>query len=109
MYSYRTVPHCDETEWYDAAGHRETWRDMVRLQNTGLYPASFASIGVPVVMIHGDHDPHPGRSTFDCLRAFMPHMEYVELPCCGHYPWWEEFGREAFFGVLRDRLARGSS
>lgn len=108
VYSYQTIPHTDETEWYDARGHRESWDDMLRLQRTGVYPAAFSSIGVPVLMLHGDHDPHPGWSTFDCLRSAMPQTQYVELARCGHYPWWEHFARDEFFGVLHDWLVQHS-
>jgi pimeloyl-ACP methyl ester carboxylesterase len=106
VYSYQLTVHADETEWYDAAGHRESWNDMLRLQQSGVYPAAFSSIGAPTIMMHGDHDPHPGRSTFDCLRTVMPQLEYMGLLRCGHYPWWESFARDAFFSTLRDWLAQ---
>jgi len=106
VYSYELTAHADETEWYDAAGCHESWDDMLHLQQSGVYPAAFSSIRVPTIMVHGDHDPHPGLSTFDCLRAVMPHLEYVELLRCGHYPWWESFARDGFFSILRDWLAQ---
>jgi pimeloyl-ACP methyl ester carboxylesterase len=105
VYSYELAPHADETEWYDARGHRESWADMLRLQQSGVYPAEFRSVRAPVLMLHGDYDPHPGQSTFACLRAVMPQLEYVELERCGHYPWWESSAHDAFFEVLRGHLA----
>ena len=105
VYSYALMPHRDETEYYDARGQRETWRDMLRLQREGRYPAAFSGVDVPVLMLHGVHDPHPGRSIHETLRAVMPHMEYVELPCCGHYPWWEVHAAGAFYDALRLWLA----
>jgi pimeloyl-ACP methyl ester carboxylesterase len=50
----------DETVWLDARGHRESWDDMLRLQASGAYPAAFAAVTCPVLMLHGDADPHPG-------------------------------------------------
>ncbi|HEU4395585.1 MAG TPA: alpha/beta hydrolase, partial [Planctomycetota bacterium] len=40
--------------------HRESWEDMLRLQAEGVYPAAFATIVRPVLMLHGADDPHPG-------------------------------------------------
>jgi pimeloyl-ACP methyl ester carboxylesterase len=85
----------------DEAGNRETWEDVLRLQREGTEPERFRSIRVPVIMLHGDTDPHPGPSTRDTLRAFVPQLEYVEFERCGHQPWVERRAREAFLGTLR--------
>lgn len=44
----------------DAQAHYETSHGMMRLQAEGAYPAAFAAIKVPVLMIHGTFDLHPG-------------------------------------------------
>ncbi len=105
LYSFDLLPHIDETEWYDSRGQRESWSDMLRLQQTGVYPAAFAAIQAPVLLLHGDADPHPGRRVASSLQAVLPRLEYVELPRCGHYPWWERHAREAFYRTLSDWLA----
>ena len=91
----------------DAKGHRESWADMLRLQAAGVYPAAFASIHCPVLMLHGAYDPHPGAMVRDGLRACIPHLEYQEFERCGHSPWVEEHARGAFLsrarGWLEDR------
>lgn len=84
----------------DAMAHDETWADMSRLQRDGTYPAAFASIGVPVLMLHGEADPHPGRMTSEDLRRYIPHLEYRELQNCGHSPWQERQARPVFFEML---------
>ena len=84
----------------DAQGHDETWADMVRLQNAGVYPARFAAIAVPGLMLHGDADPHPGCLIRGELRPSLPQLEYQELQKCGHSPWRERQARRAFFEAL---------
>ncbi len=84
----------------DAKGHEETWADMLRLQAEGVYPAVFEAIGVPVVMLHGDDDPHPGEMIRDQLAAVMPQLEYTSWPRCGHYPWLEKAVTADFYTVL---------
>ncbi len=85
----------------DEAGHVETWNDVLRQQREGLEPQSFRNIQAPVLMIHGDTDPHPGAATRDVLRRFIGHLEYVELERCGHEPWRERHAREAFLKTIR--------
>lgn len=106
MPSYFVDPITMETEdlWYDGRGHDETWQDMLRLQETGEHPAAFGRIRVPVLMVHGSEDPHPGTSIRASLKPYLPHLEYVELKDCGHYPWLERAAREPFFESLREWL-----
>lgn len=89
----------------DERARRETWDDMVRLQNEGVYPQAFAAIRAPVLMLHGDYDPHPGDMIRDGLKPHLPQLEYQELPRCGHYPWRERGARDEFFARLRRWLA----
>lgn len=95
----------DDVAGVDALAHEQTWEDMVRLQRDGIYPGAFAAIGAPVLMLHGDADPHPGRLISKDLRAHIPHLEYRELPKCGHSPWLERQARQIFFETLKAWLA----
>ena len=105
VYGYDVEEDAGEVAVVDATAHEETWADMVRLQRDGVYPAAFAAIGVPALMIHGDADPHPGRLISEDLRTYMPHLEYQELPMCGHSPWLERQARQAFLETLTTWLA----
>ncbi len=96
----------EETATADALAHEQTWADMMRLQRDGTYPAAFAAITSPVLMLHGAHDPHPGRLTRDDLRKYIPHLEYQELAQCGHSPWLERQARAPFFAALNAWLRR---
>jgi pimeloyl-ACP methyl ester carboxylesterase len=59
---------------------------MVCLQAEGVYPAAFASIRVPVLMVHGSLDPHPGQLIHASLKRYLSQPEYREWDHCGHYP-----------------------
>lgn len=86
---------------FDMRAHTETWDDMLRLQKEEVYPAAFAAIGSPVLMLHGDYDPHPGRMIRASLEPYLPHLEYHEWERCGHQPWRERAICAEFFAVLR--------
>jgi pimeloyl-ACP methyl ester carboxylesterase len=90
----------------DAQGHDETWQDVLRLQREGLEPSRFSAIDAPVMLIHGDTDPHPGASTRELLKAHLPQLEYLEFERCGHEPWRELYARDQFLATLRIWLNR---
>jgi pimeloyl-ACP methyl ester carboxylesterase len=95
-----------ESAGFDRRANEETWADMVRLQQEGVYPAAFAAVRGPVLMLHGADDPHPGRMILNSLGRYMPQIEYREWERCGHHPWREAEVRDEFLGVLRDWLSR---
>ena len=105
IYGYDIDEAANDLTVVDAVAHEETWADLIRLQNEGVYPAAFAAIACPVLMLHGEADPHPGRCTSEDLRPYIPHLEYRELPKCGHSPWLERQAREEFFEILRAWIA----
>ncbi len=84
----------------DAAAHEQTWSDMLRLQAAGVYPQAFAAIDAPVLMLHGNDDPHPGAMIRDCLKPYLPQLEYHSWDRCGHYPWLEKAARKDFYAKL---------
>jgi pimeloyl-ACP methyl ester carboxylesterase len=106
-YSYDLASAGERSAACDARAHRETWQDMVRRQERGVYPAAFSAIEEPVLMLHGVHDPHPGRMIRDNLLRSIPQLAYQEWRKCGHYPWLERAASQEFYAVLRDWLARG--
>jgi pimeloyl-ACP methyl ester carboxylesterase len=99
--SFDLIASEDETVLCDERAHEETWADMLRLQGEGVYPVAFANIKAPVVMLHGAHDPHPGRMIFERLRRYMPQLEYVEFERCGHYPWLEKAAKTDFYSTIK--------
>ncbi len=91
---------------FDVVGHDASWDDMMRLQSDGTYPAAYSAIACPVLMLHGEQDPHPGHMIRDSLTPHVPQLQYVELDQCGHYPWLERHARDRFYEVVRDWLAQ---
>jgi pimeloyl-ACP methyl ester carboxylesterase len=84
----------------DARAFEETWNDMLRLQQEGVYPTAFAGIGEPVLMLHGAADPHPGEMVRRTLQRYLPQLEYREWEKCGHFPWAERRARAEFFRTV---------
>jgi pimeloyl-ACP methyl ester carboxylesterase len=106
IYCFDPLASPQEEDTIDAQANEETWEDMLRLQTEGIYPAAFAAIKVPVLMVHGTFDPHPGRLIMQSLQPFLLQLDYRELERCGHYPWLEKATADAFFSIVRDWLDR---
>jgi len=98
-------PFPDSGTEFDPNGHMETWLDAMRLQSERIEPASFTSIACPVTLIQGREDPHPGQMIYDDLKPYIPQLEYVELPECGHEPWLEKFARTEFVQLIHQILS----
>ena len=104
VYSHDLIAADDETEIYDAGAHEQTWADMVHLQETGVYPAAFAKIDAPAIMLHGADDPHPGPLILAALKPHLPQLQYRQWDRCGHYPWLEKAVQREFYAALRQWL-----
>jgi pimeloyl-ACP methyl ester carboxylesterase len=89
---------------FDPVGHDGSWGDMIGLQEGGTYPAAHAAITCPVLMLHGDRDPHPGEMIRDSLKPHLPQLKFVKLAQCGHYPWLERHARARFYEKAREWL-----
>ena len=85
----------------DALAHEEAWTDKLHLDRNGGYPVASSAIRVPVLMLHGAVDPHPGRRISEHLRRCIPDLEYLELPKCGHTPWLAAQEKQIFFDTLQ--------
>ncbi|VTR67709.1 hypothetical protein DESC_610292 [Desulfosarcina cetonica] len=109
--TYEPLPIDDASlapEPFDMQGHKETWQDMLRSQEKGIYPQSFTSVKVPTIMLHGADDPHPGSMIWDTLKRYIPHLQYHEFPRCGHDPEIEKHAKDDFFAVLSSWLKEHS-
>ena len=99
-------PDKEEFEPFDIVAHEETWNDMARLQAHGVYPGAFEAIESPVLMLHGQYDPHPGKMIRDSLLPYIPRLQYHEYEDCGHSPWLEKAARDVFFSGVCEWLER---
>jgi pimeloyl-ACP methyl ester carboxylesterase len=109
LYDFDLLPDVQPPQFnenFDVQAHLETWQDMVRLQEQGVYPVAFSIIESPVLMLHGADDPHPGQMIRDSLLPYLPQLVYHELPRCGHRPWFERHARKEFFSVMQEWLSR---
>jgi pimeloyl-ACP methyl ester carboxylesterase len=107
IYDYDAQTMDEQMEYvepFDQRAYVETWRDMLKLQEDGVYPAAFSTIKSPILMLHGAYDPHPGQMIYGSLKAHVPQLEYQEFKNCGHSPWKEKQAADEFFMVMANWL-----
>jgi len=81
------------------------WPGFVALRDKpGFLKEEFSHIKCPVVVIHGEYDPHPIEGIRPFLEECLDDVRFYILPECGHYPWIERRAREDFFKVLKDEI-----
>lgn len=102
LQGYSTIvdPYSNPGTRLDPAGHSETWADAMRLQTEEIEPCRFESISCPVTLIQGREDPHPGELIYADLKPYIPQLEYIEIPQCGHEPWLELHARNEFLELV---------
>jgi pimeloyl-ACP methyl ester carboxylesterase len=83
----------------------KVWSDYVALRDrSGFLKSEFSRIKIPVVVIHGEYDPHPIEGIRPFLESCLDNVRFYTLPECGHYPWIERHAREQFFEILKKEI-----
>ncbi|MBD3402577.1 alpha/beta fold hydrolase [candidate division GN15 bacterium] len=84
---------------------KAVWADFVALRDTpGALEREFSRISAPVLVLHGEYDPHPIEGIRPMLERCLSDIRFVILSQCGHYPWQEKHARARFFELLRAEL-----
>ena len=96
----------DEPPGCQAAIFQAILSELKELRQSGALLASAKRIQCPVVIIHGDHDPHPAEGVEKPLAPFINNFRFIQLSQCGHKPWHESQARDKFFEVLIESIAK---
>lgn len=80
--------------------YQKVWPEAEELRLNGQLLEYGKSIKCPVVIIHGDYDPHPFIGVKKPLQSVLKSCEFVLLEKCGHKPWIEKEARNMFYQTL---------
>lgn len=84
--------------------NERVWGEFVALRSGHGVKAEFSKIEAPVVIIHGDYDPHPLEGVEPFLKSCVQNVTVHFIKQCGHYPWIEKHARNHFFDLIRQEL-----
>ena len=83
---------------------QKVWVEADELRGSGKLVEYAKNIKLPVVAIHGNYDPHPGKSIKNDLPEYFNNFNYFELDKCGHEPWNEVYAKNQFYEILFNEI-----
>lgn len=83
------------------------WGEVSRRRATDTLLDPALPLSCPVVVLHGDHDPHPLAGVVAPLGAITGDLAVEVLERCGHLPWLERGARKRFLAVLSAAVRSG--
>ena len=83
------------------------WEEAHRMRIDGAYIEAAKRIEVPVLAIHGDHDPHLYAGVRNPLSRVCTDFRSILLKRCGHLPWIERYAKAPFYKILHRELRSG--
>lgn len=102
--SYDPLPYDSEVIEYQYDIFRNVWKEATELRSSGELLRLGKNIQCPVVVIHGDYDPHPSEGVKDPLSRILKDFRFILLDNCGHYPWLERAARDKFYDTLKSEV-----
>jgi pimeloyl-ACP methyl ester carboxylesterase len=82
------------------------WTEASQLRASGELLRLAAQITCPVVVIHGELDPHPLNGVKQPLEKCLKDLTVYPLQRCGHEPWKEKYASDQFYSILRRELTK---
>lgn len=88
----------------DLAIFQSVWTEASEWRSNGRLLKLGSSITCPVVVMHGDYDPHPLDGVVKPLTTVIRDLKCVRLDHCGHTPWKERLAKDIFYELLAKEL-----
>lgn len=83
---------------------KRVWQEARLWRQQGTLLRAAEKVRCPVILLHGQHDPHPAEGILMPLADVMNAFTFIMLHDCGHKPWIERRARDRFFQILEDQL-----
>lgn len=107
--SYNPILHKDESEVdmseFGADIYEKVWPEADQMRKSGHLLEEGKKIVCPVVVIQGDHDPHPAAGVKEPLEKVLKDFRFILLKNCGHHPWYEKEAKDEFYRILKEELS----
>ena len=102
--SYNPIPERREVIEVQFDIYQRVWKEAVELRKSGGLLEYGKLINCPVVVIHGDYDPHSFEGVKEPLSKVLKECKFILLNNCGHKPWLERQAKDEFYEVLLKEL-----
>lgn len=78
--------------------------EAIKKRKTGELLEMGKKISCPVIVMHGDYDPHPFDGLKTPLSKVLENVKFIKLEKCGHFPWKEKKAKDTFYKHLRENI-----
>ncbi|MBN2423121.1 alpha/beta hydrolase [Candidatus Woesearchaeota archaeon] len=102
--TYCSIPHKNTLIKCQYDIYQSVWPEADKLRKTGQLLKSGKKIKCPVIIIHGDYDPHPVEGVIRPLLPIIKDLKFFLLKKCGHKPWIEKYAKDKFYRILENEL-----
>lgn len=76
------------------------WPQADDLRRKGELAFALGKLKCPVVVIHGEYDPHPIEGVVEPLKEYGVNADVHVLSKCGHSPFKEKHAKVQFYNIL---------
>jgi len=101
---YDELPHENEVVEVNGELHQKIWDEAAKMRESGELLEDVLNVKCPLTIIQGKEDSHPYEGLSEPLEKNGKKFKMILIERCGHYPWYEKYGREEFFRILGSEL-----
>ncbi|MTI68002.1 MAG: alpha/beta hydrolase [Firmicutes bacterium] len=102
--SYKPIAYEDEIVKYQPKIFMKIMSEISKLRENGELLDMGKNIECPVILIHGDYDPHPYCGVKKPLSRVIENYNFNLLDKCGHNPWNELYAKDKFYEILFNEI-----
>jgi pimeloyl-ACP methyl ester carboxylesterase len=84
--------------------YESVWTEADRMRSSGELLMHAGRVSCPVLVIHGDFDPHPYNGVKLPLEKVIKEFRFLLLEKCGHEPWNEISAKNFFYDILEKEI-----
>ncbi len=93
-----------ESQSFDYRIFSKVWPEVEDMRSSGKLLELRKHIRCPLIIIHGEYDPHPLES----LRKSLERCKFISLKKCGHRPWLERYAKDTFYQAIENELSKNN-
>jgi pimeloyl-ACP methyl ester carboxylesterase len=102
--SFDPYPFRDCCVAYQPDIFQSVWTGAAEFRRNGELIRKAGEVTCPVIVIHGNEDPHPWQGVIEPLQGKVRDIKFFRLDHCGHEPWNERQARDKFFRLLKEHI-----
>jgi pimeloyl-ACP methyl ester carboxylesterase len=103
--TFEAVGNIPDTQMeLDPVINMNVWSEAVSLRRSNMLLKTAEKIRCPIIIIHGENDPHPYEGVKEPLKQLDLELTFHLLEKCGHRPWIEKHAKNEFIRIMKEQI-----